>query len=298
MKITWFLFACFWSISLTANNSFSERRASAIVANTLSDQTNLAIRQVGDQLLTAIGNDTMTVPAIQNTDSRSFLLSLSTSFNYDTLPQLLHEALTDFELATESYYVTVKDCAADSVILGYDKRQFLAGKVPCIGRHQYADCNQIFVHFPDRIVEESSSFSWGYFLALLLPLLLLCFFLFKRQERKTEKGAVKTFTDSKKEWLSFGKTQLDARNQTLYFQQTQKSLTFRETKLLQYFALHANELLPRENLLENVWGDEGVLVGRSLDVFVSRLRKILKPDTSLTIKTVHGVGYRLEVVSS
>ena len=74
------------------------------------------------------------------------------------------------------------------------------------------------------------------------------------------------------------------------------TLTFRATKLLHYFVNHRNQLLKREQLLENVWEEEGILIGRSLDVFVSRLRKILKADDSLTIKTVHGVGYRLEVL--
>ena len=95
--------------------------------------------------------------------------------------------------------------------------------------------------------------------------------------------------------LQFGQSKLDVANQHLYINGHQKELTFRETKLLQYFVINTNQLLKREDLLENVWGNEGVIVGRSLDVFVSRLRKALKADTSLQIKTVHGVGYRMEV---
>jgi DNA-binding response OmpR family regulator len=72
-------------------------------------------------------------------------------------------------------------------------------------------------------------------------------------------------------------------------------LTFRENKLLLYFANHPNQVLEREEILANVWGDEGLIVGRSLDVFVSRLRKILKNDTTLQLKNIHGIGYRLEI---
>ena len=60
-------------------------------------------------------------------------------------------------------------------------------------------------------------------------------------------------------------------------------------------AQHPNEVLSRDTLIAKVWEDEGVIVGRSLDVFISRLRKLLKGDDSVQIKTVHGVGYRLEV---
>jgi DNA-binding response OmpR family regulator len=75
----------------------------------------------------------------------------------------------------------------------------------------------------------------------------------------------------------------------------EKILTFREAKLLEYFASHPNEVLNREQIQDYVWKDEGVIVGRSLDVFISRLRKILKSDESISIKNIHGVGYKLEV---
>ena len=71
-------------------------------------------------------------------------------------------------------------------------------------------------------------------------------------------------------------------------------LTFRETKLLRLFATNPDRLLERDVILRQVWADEGVLVGRSVDVFVSRLRKKLAADPSVGIAAVHGVGYRLE----
>ena len=88
---------------------------------------------------------------------------------------------------------------------------------------------------------------------------------------------------------------MDLTNQSVDIKQIKKELTFREAKLLHYFMKHPNQVLERENILSNVWEDEGVIVGRSLDVFVSRLRKILQADPALQIKNVHGVGYKLEV---
>jgi DNA-binding response OmpR family regulator len=73
------------------------------------------------------------------------------------------------------------------------------------------------------------------------------------------------------------------------------ALTHREGKLLAYFAERPNTVLPRTDINDAVWGSEGIITGRSLDVFVSRLRKKLAVAEGAEIKTVHGVGYRLVV---
>lgn len=75
------------------------------------------------------------------------------------------------------------------------------------------------------------------------------------------------------ECLSLGNSQLDVNGQQLICGGIRQSLTFRETKLLRLFAISPNQLLERDFILSQVWADEGVLVGRSIDVFVSRLRK-------------------------
>jgi DNA-binding response OmpR family regulator len=65
--------------------------------------------------------------------------------------------------------------------------------------------------------------------------------------------------------------------------------------LLTLFAHNPNELLLRDRLLKEVWEDEGVITGRSLDMFVSKLRKKLHHDSAVNLVNVHGKGYRLEV---
>ena len=73
------------------------------------------------------------------------------------------------------------------------------------------------------------------------------------------------------------------------------NLTYREAKLLHLFTNNKNKVLERDFILKSVWEDEGIIVGRSVDVFVSRLRKMLAEDLQVKISAVHGVGYRLEV---
>jgi DNA-binding response OmpR family regulator len=94
----------------------------------------------------------------------------------------------------------------------------------------------------------------------------------------------------------FGKFVLDMTNLVLVGQ-SHSRLTYREAKLLKLFATNTNRILERDYILRVVWEDEGIFVGRSVDVFVSRLRKMLAEDPGLKIAAVHGVGYRMEVTS-
>lgn len=72
-------------------------------------------------------------------------------------------------------------------------------------------------------------------------------------------------------------------------------MTNKETKLLRMFCLNRNKVINREIIQKAIWEDEGYFVGRSMDVFISRLRKLLSVDQSVSILNVHGVGYKLEV---
>lgn len=71
-------------------------------------------------------------------------------------------------------------------------------------------------------------------------------------------------------------------------------LTEREAALLLYFLKHKHETLKREQILQAVWGQADYFYGRSLDVFVSRLRKIFADEPGFKIQTLHGIGFRLQ----
>lgn len=72
-------------------------------------------------------------------------------------------------------------------------------------------------------------------------------------------------------------------------------LTLKETELLRYFISHKNQVLKREDILIDLWGENDYFMGRSLDVFISRLRKYIKPDKSVQLETIRGVGYLFRV---
>jgi len=70
------------------------------------------------------------------------------------------------------------------------------------------------------------------------------------------------------------------------------TLTQKEADLLKFLCEHANRILKREEVLVNVWGKDDYFLGRSMDVFMTKLRKYFKPDPSIILETIHGVGFR------
>ncbi len=88
---------------------------------------------------------------------------------------------------------------------------------------------------------------------------------------------------------------LDTQNLLLKLGEEQKKLTQREAKLINMFFQNQNKLIKREELLLKIWGDDSYFNGRSLDVFVSRIRKYLSKDASLNIENVRSIGFRLNV---
>jgi hypothetical protein len=94
---------------------------------------------------------------------------------------------------------------------------------------------------------------------------------------------------------ALGKFLFNVKNQRLLLGSEVISLTDKECKVLELLNNNFGELIPRETLMQKIWIDEGVITGRSLDMFVSKLRKKLSSDPELRITNVHGKGYKLEI---
>jgi DNA-binding response OmpR family regulator len=75
---------------------------------------------------------------------------------------------------------------------------------------------------------------------------------------------------------------------------TKEKLTLKEAQLLKYFIINKNKILAREDILTEIWGEDDYFLGRSMDVFISRLRKYVSEDKNIDIRTVRGTGFILE----
>lgn len=77
---------------------------------------------------------------------------------------------------------------------------------------------------------------------------------------------------------------------------TREKITLKEAQLLKYFIINKNKILTREDILTEIWGEDDYFLGRSMDVFISRLRKYVSDDGNIDIRTVRGTGFILEEV--
>jgi DNA-binding response OmpR family regulator len=77
--------------------------------------------------------------------------------------------------------------------------------------------------------------------------------------------------------------------------ETTIKLKQKEADLLRFLSMHPNRILKREEILVAVWGKDDYFLGRSMDVFMSKLRKYLRPDPDIFLETIHGIGYRFSI---
>jgi DNA-binding response OmpR family regulator len=101
--------------------------------------------------------------------------------------------------------------------------------------------------------------------------------------------------ESKARPFELGNINFDPKKFCLRHEQGEIALTERENELLLYLSSHLGEVLRREEILRNVWGKDDYFSGRSLDVFISRLRKHLALDPDIMLENIHGVGFRLHL---
>jgi DNA-binding response OmpR family regulator len=95
--------------------------------------------------------------------------------------------------------------------------------------------------------------------------------------------------------IQMGRYTFDYSSLTLTIDTTIKSLTQKEAEVLKFLCLNRDRVLKREEILTRIWGDDDYFMGRSLDVFISKLRKYLKEDPCIQIVNYHGVGFRMEI---
>ena len=96
--------------------------------------------------------------------------------------------------------------------------------------------------------------------------------------------------------LPLGIFLFDTENICLIINETKRSLTKKEAQILKLLYKFKGQVLPREVILNAVWGQDDYFVGRSLDVFITKLRKYLRDDESITLSNIHGVGFKLEIL--
>lgn len=106
------------------------------------------------------------------------------------------------------------------------------------------------------------------------------------------KRSQKTMPQKTQLHYTLGNYFFDSENYLVYNNTEKISLTQRESDLLKFFIDNKNKVLKREEILKALWGEDDYFMGRSLDVFISRLRKILANENGISIENLHGIGFK------
>ncbi|MEO6404502.1 MAG: response regulator transcription factor [Ferruginibacter sp.] len=104
----------------------------------------------------------------------------------------------------------------------------------------------------------------------------------------------KLLADNKEEF-QLGNIRFNYSELKIYAKDEVVGLTQKEADLLKFFAQHPGKILKRDEVLLNVWGKDDYFLGRSMDVFITKLRKHLRADETINLETLHGVGFRLNI---
>jgi len=267
------------AFSMTGNDDFDFARREVL------------LRQIGHEILLQSDDSTSRVLPVKKIAENEYQISFENAFTFqpDFLVNTTQRLLAKDPLAHD-YVVNVLNCANASVAYGYaiskNKKDDI---VACIGRRQPIACYMINIRFKPTGITTAKN---GYFLGSLLSLAFIGFiFLRSVKPRRAlpESQPTGMFT--------LGSMSFDTEARKLMINGKTIELTRTETRVLRIFALSPNEAIERSRLQKEIWEDEGVIVGRSLDMFISKLRKKLEFDPNIKIVVIRGKGYKLEISS-
>ncbi|HRN56374.1 MAG TPA: winged helix-turn-helix domain-containing protein [Niabella sp.] len=266
------------ALSMTGNDEFDAARREVL------------LRRIGHELLLQSGDSTSRVLPVKKVGANEYRISFENAFTFqpDSLVNTTRRLLSNDPL-TNNYIVNVLNCGDTSVAYGFaissDKKDDI---VACKGRTQPIACYMINIKFEPPGINTAKN---RYLLGSLSFLAFIGFiFLRSVKPRRAIPG------DSKHTgMITLGSALFDAKNRKLIINGDRIDLTGTETRVLYIFALSPNEIIERSRLQKEIWEDEGVIVGRSLDMFISKLRKKLEVDANINIIVVRGKGYKLEI---
>lgn len=267
----------------------------------LEHHIEVAMRKIGHEVLLSSGDSTgLILPVAKKGERYQISFERNFSFTPDSLVGVIHQVVLETEIA-KRYMVQFVDC--DSLKVVYDFENSLNENeqiLPCLGRVVPSGCYSIMFtiiesnnpfelqsEFANGVRSSNSEGSISSWLVAksLIVLVLIGLLLFLLLRNRSPNSGGNTF--------KIGTFQFDVKNLRLINNGVEEELTSKEADLLFLLNANPNITLERETILKEVWGDEGAYVGRTLDVFISKLRKKLESDKNIKILNVRGVGYRL-----
>ena len=272
---------------------------SNIMAQKTIDERHIEVvlRMVGHELLLNAGDTTSRVlPIVREDDTYKVNFETEFGFNPESLVSTINGILKKTNISNR-YIVGVEKCGTDETVYSYELTQQTEEPVGyCAMRDLPKDCYTIVfslisstdeLHADQGPPENNNLLSNNTFLLSLAALMILAgIFLYTRKKNNGEQQRDAHI-------IPLGEYKFDKRNTELIRQNQRIELTNKEAELLILLYDAANTTVERDVILNMVWGDQGDYVGRTLDVFISKLRKKLEADSTVKIVNIRGIGYKL-----
>jgi hypothetical protein len=280
------------------------------IANSHADETfdekhiAVSLRMIGHQVLLNSGDSTSRVlPIIKSDDRYSIQFESEFAFMPEELVKTVNRVVAETKLAT-GYIVEMEKCETGEVVYSFEKNRFQHLDIlPCKERSLPKSCYHLVLTLketswtpvgsnPATSGPSERSFTKAgqvKYVTIGISFVLLAVAFFMLWKKKNNSPS----TDPN--LIPLGEYRFDTLNSVLFWERQKIELSSKEADLLLLLYQSANTTLEREVLLNKVWGDQGDYVGRTLDVFISKLRKKLEADSSVKIVNIRGVGYKLVV---
>lgn len=248
------------------------------------DHAEVIMRKIGHEILLLSDDSTSVVrPIVYEGDKYRIQFDASFSFLPEDLVKTI-DTIIKVSYPQTNYLVQVEACDSNLIIYSYETDVFSSVPFPdvvaCKLREQPEACYEIVIQF---IEEEKTANTYLYVLLLVIVISIGVVLYFRNKQSAND------------ERIKIGAYLYNPNKMTLTLINNTIELTSKENELLNLLYASANETVARETLLNKVWGDEGDYVGRTLDVYISKLRKKLESDASIEIKNIRGIGYKLIV---
>ena len=293
----------------------------------------IIMRQIAHKVLRSAGDSTTRILSVSKLEGGKFEIPFQTSFSFtpDSLVKTIDQVIRENHLPG-NYVVNVVEEASQKVVFGYaifeNKQNDI---IPCTGREQPSRKYLITLQFEEKKTQ------WVPFLVVLVGALGIWLLVRKTASASKQEQEVKIpsseqikesasttapiYNELEMNEHSISSNNDQPENNTapaetngteiaignyifeidkaqLRINESSIELTEKEARVLSILARHLNELVDRNRLQKEIWEDEGVIVGRSLDVFISRLRKKFELDPQVKINSIPKKGYVLQVLEN
>lgn len=258
--------------------------------NDFSERVKVNLRAIGNQLLLSQQDSISLILPITKIDDFKYKISFEKTLSIEPsrLVNIIKNVFEKTKLS-KNYRVEVIDASSKEVAYSYEvntkKEKTL---ISCAGRILPGKNYSIEVKFLDQ-KKPKSNYNFIYYILIVLLLVVLYKNYFSTQKTiELEKEASEKAT-------ILGSFQFYPEQNKLIKKAIEIPLSKKECELLAIFVANPNQIIKREELTKKVWEDNGVFVSRSLDTYISKLRKKLKEDENIQLINIHGVGYKLEI---